>query len=262
MTYFRRNAFTLIELLVVIAIIAILAAILFPVFGRARESARKSSCLSNTKQIGLGFMQYFQDYDERFPMTKNTSGEELPWAQASMQPYLKSRQILRCPSEDSAEWTTNGRVTSYSMNGFFHAEMPNPLTDTAPLKELRRTSTVGVQSAAEVILLAETPNINNGSRNYFHAFTWHPQGVYAPDTARDVGICGNNGLKGATNRHCLRPDGMFVPEDVATERHLGGFNAAYLDGHSKWVRWEQVYKVAPDPAGSAIMIQGQFDPRR
>src|ERR1700742_4223315 len=64
----QRNAFTLIELLVVIAIIAILAAILFPVFAQAREAARKTSCLSNTKQLGLGIMQYVQDYDETYPM--------------------------------------------------------------------------------------------------------------------------------------------------------------------------------------------------
>lgn len=63
----KRKAFTLIELLVVIAIIAILAAILFPVFARARENARRSSCLSNLKQIGLGAMMYIQDYDERYP---------------------------------------------------------------------------------------------------------------------------------------------------------------------------------------------------
>ena len=64
----HRRGFTLIELLVVIAIISLLAAILFPVFSRARENARRSSCLSNLKQIGLGMMQYTQDYDERYPM--------------------------------------------------------------------------------------------------------------------------------------------------------------------------------------------------
>lgn len=64
------NAFTLIELLVVIAIIAILSAILFPVFGRARENARRSSCQSNLKQIGLGIMQYVQDYDGYYPYVR------------------------------------------------------------------------------------------------------------------------------------------------------------------------------------------------
>ncbi|RYF37083.1 MAG: DUF1559 domain-containing protein, partial [Cytophagaceae bacterium] len=83
-----RNAFTLIELLVVIAIIAILAAILFPVFARARENARKTSCLSNMKQMGLGIVQYTQDYDGTYPQNYNGSTTSYGWADA-IQPYLK-----------------------------------------------------------------------------------------------------------------------------------------------------------------------------
>src|SRR3954469_24153437 len=93
-----NRGFTLIELLVVIAIIALLAAILFPVFGRARENARRSNCLSNLKQVGLGVMQYVQDHDEIYPLvgqgltvnafTPGTKG----WA-SSIQRYLKNRQI-------------------------------------------------------------------------------------------------------------------------------------------------------------------------
>lgn len=92
-----RSAFTLIELLVVIAIIAILAAILFPVFGRARENARRSSCQSNLKQIGLGILQYSQDYDEKnVPMYTGDPG--LPTWPYLVQPYVKSTQIFSCPS--------------------------------------------------------------------------------------------------------------------------------------------------------------------
>ena len=93
----KKSAFTLIELLVVIAIIAILAAILFPVFARARENARRSSCQSNLKQIALGFMQYTQDYDEKFPgsdwrqhkLALTRPANPFGWADG-LQPYLKS----------------------------------------------------------------------------------------------------------------------------------------------------------------------------
>ena len=96
----KRRGFTLIELLVVIAIIAILAAILFPVFAKAREKARQTSCLSNEKQFTLGFLQYKQDYDERWPI-----GLFLPIGVAGVPstidvvaPYIKSQQIWMCPS--------------------------------------------------------------------------------------------------------------------------------------------------------------------
>ncbi|RYX83588.1 DUF1559 domain-containing protein [bacterium] len=104
----HKTAFTLIELLVVIAIIAILAAILFPVFARARENARRASCQSNMKQIGLGIMQYTQDYDEKYPGngTYNLpTGETATW-DLRIQPYIKSVQLLACPS-DSAHPTAN-----------------------------------------------------------------------------------------------------------------------------------------------------------
>ncbi len=94
-----KKAFTLIELLVVVAIIAILAAILFPVFARARENARRSSCQSNEKQIGLGLIQYTQDYDERWPAKgRDNVG---PWSSA-IQPYIKSVQVWDCPSNPNA----------------------------------------------------------------------------------------------------------------------------------------------------------------
>lgn len=98
-----RQAFTLIELLVVIAIIALLAAILFPVFSRARENARKSSCSNNIKQIGLGLMQYSQDYDETMVSGRMVANTGLPSNGYMnyvdlLQPYVKSYQLFRCPS--------------------------------------------------------------------------------------------------------------------------------------------------------------------
>lgn len=91
----KRRAFTLAEFLVVIAIVAVLAAFLWPVFPRGnRENAPRSSCASNLKQIGLGYLQYAQDYNEKFPITTTEQG----WFGA-LQPYLKSEAIFRCPSE-------------------------------------------------------------------------------------------------------------------------------------------------------------------
>src|SRR3712207_5618453 len=104
----RRSAFTLIELLVVIAIIAILAAILFPVFAQAREKARQASCLSNLKQITTGFVMYAQDYDETFPQWKwdqsyhsgtvNKNDATSLWHNA-IYPYVKNAQVFACPSD-------------------------------------------------------------------------------------------------------------------------------------------------------------------
>ncbi|MFO8080711.1 MAG: prepilin-type N-terminal cleavage/methylation domain-containing protein, partial [Armatimonadota bacterium] len=94
-----RRGFTLIELLVVIAIIAILAAILFPVFARSREKARQSSCLSNLKQIATATLMYTQDYDETMPLYYRNSGIPLVLtAQSRIQPYMKNEQIWVCPS--------------------------------------------------------------------------------------------------------------------------------------------------------------------
>jgi len=134
----HRIGFTLIELLVVIAIISILAAILFPVFARARENARRTSCLSNLKQIGLGVMMYTQDYDEKYPFsypsaaaqrTKQTDtsmpgykfttnlGSDAHWVtwMDRIYPYVKSTQLFVCPSASSTVYPSYGynRVSVY-----------------------------------------------------------------------------------------------------------------------------------------------------
>ena len=117
---FRRDAFTLVELLVVIAIIAILAAILFPVFARARENARRSSCQSNLKQLGTGIMQYTQDYDERFPLGITVIMGDYSTSLELIQPYIKSIQVAICPSDSGTPdvnlYLTGTVALSYSGN--------------------------------------------------------------------------------------------------------------------------------------------------
>jgi prepilin-type N-terminal cleavage/methylation domain-containing protein/prepilin-type processing-associated H-X9-DG protein len=117
----RRLGFTLIELLVVIAIIAILAAILFPVFARAREKARQTACTSNLKQLSLGVLMYVQDYDEMFPPNYSYAipGVELRWWEDLIQPYVKNWQLTICPSS-----------TIYTYTYCRPPEGPNPLQFT------------------------------------------------------------------------------------------------------------------------------------
>ena len=184
---FSLRGFTLIELLVVIAIIAILAAMLFPVFARARENARRISCLSNLKQIGLGFLQYTQDYDESYPLTTMTGMAMTPqssWT-TSTQPYLKSVQIFRCPSDASARWDTAvlppaapPYTTSYILNAWFSAGKSNNYSNLAT-----------VQEPARAIVLSERTDATTGvpTGDHFHPFYW---GSFVRRIVHDDGVDG------------------------------------------------------------------------
>ena len=144
------SAFTLIELLFVIAIIAILAAILFPVFARARENARRSSCQSNLKQIGLGMIQYAQDYDEQVLPPSIYVGNNNPLNDAwfnLVQPYIKSKQVFNCPSDTSTQLSANGLLqsgkqlhSSYVYNETFgQLSGSNPTVSLAAFTDVART---------------------------------------------------------------------------------------------------------------------------
>jgi prepilin-type N-terminal cleavage/methylation domain-containing protein/prepilin-type processing-associated H-X9-DG protein len=113
----RRKGFTLIELLVVIAIIAILAAILFPVFAQAREKARSTTCASNLRQLGLAAMMYSQDYDQRYvPWYGDGTAKGLGWS-SILTPYVKNEQLFGCPSDGVSRGTPKNPKRSYTMNG-------------------------------------------------------------------------------------------------------------------------------------------------
>ena len=124
---FPRNGYTVIELLVMLSICAILAAVLLTVFSRPRENVHRASCPANLKQIGLGFLQYAQDHDERLPpIALNTTASQTQpygWADA-LQPYIKSTQIYHCPEQnafpETGEATQNG-YTDYWFNAQLNA---------------------------------------------------------------------------------------------------------------------------------------------
>jgi prepilin-type N-terminal cleavage/methylation domain-containing protein len=233
-SHIRLRGFTLIELLVVIAIISILAAILFPVFARARENARRASCLSNLKQVGLGFMQYTQDYDEAYPLS-SFPATNISWT-ASVQPYMKSLQIFRCPSDAGVRWNApvsppaaNYYTTSYIMNAW--------IAGTGKYAKLS-----AMQSPSRVIVLADA-NTDLTQRDHFHPFYWTSDPDMAPSA-----YMSSITWDAAQNE----------TKELALRRHLETFSALYGDGHAKARRWSQAWY--QDTARG--VYQGDFDPRQ
>lgn len=245
----RAAAFTLIELLVVIAIIAILAAILFPVFAQAREQARKTVCISNMKEVALAGLMYVQDYDETYPLERSPNeydpgynGEPIPNQDGTwryfVQPYIKNAQIMHCPDDarnvgwsegylDETLYHCHGDNSNdhfhitYALNGYMfnHCTEPDwPLTLGA------------IQGPANVIYLVET-RMEYPDEGLWQ-IPWDLSGVF--------------GLKGA---------GVF-------SSHNGILNWAFLDGHVKtkkllatvtpqpWLWSEPADPADPDACGS------------
>jgi prepilin-type N-terminal cleavage/methylation domain-containing protein/prepilin-type processing-associated H-X9-DG protein len=152
----RHWGFTLIELLVVIAIIAILAAILFPVFAQAREKARQTACLSNCRQIGMALQMYAQDWEEGLPLNSH-SGPDSGWL-VTLQTYSRSKLLNRCPSDPSSNWDRpDGRATSYATSFYFTPEGGF-------------TTLASAARPAETVCLAEARENTRG--DHFHAHMW------------------------------------------------------------------------------------------
>jgi prepilin-type N-terminal cleavage/methylation domain-containing protein/prepilin-type processing-associated H-X9-DG protein len=221
----KPSGFTLIELLVVIAIIAILAAILFPVFARARENARRSSCQSNLKQIGLGMLQYSQDYDERTTPNNSlisASGYTI-WGEL-IQPYTKSTQILSCPSDSLSlpfiagpKVGTSRDIGSYAINYWY------------------QTSAGGVTEGfhpTSVSLAA----LNNPT------MTVWVMDASVPDPANFAWQVYNNGPSTITTGS---PRTLPTAQGIVSERHLETTNLLYCDGHVKARKLDDLQRINP-----------------
>jgi prepilin-type N-terminal cleavage/methylation domain-containing protein/prepilin-type processing-associated H-X9-DG protein len=271
-----KRGFTLIELLVVIAIIAIIAAILFPVFARARENARRASCQSNLKQLGLAIVQYTQDYDENYPAGYGSSFNPaafdfsgVGWAE-KIYPYVKSVQVYVCPDEQrnmTLDLASGSNLESYGIN----ANLTCPSGQSTTVLNARISH---LNAPAKTVMLFETAftsayltdtsiayvlgSSGGGQHNYGGVACWgvpatcvfkpfYGGGCYA--TGVMGGRTGSTGFYSTSqstgSNNC---NGQY---QAATGRHLDGSNFLMADGHVKWLKGESVSTGAAATSSSA-----------
>ena len=250
-----HKGFTLIELLVVIAIIAILAAILFPVFAKVREKARQTSCLSNMKQLGLGFAQYSDDYDEQTPNGYNASYPGGDGWGGELYPYIKSNAVFLCPDDST------GSISSYAYNS----------NNTAPSGTVMSgVSIAKYDSPSKTVLLFEVTGASG---------SWFTQPPSTESTKATLGVgstpagWGNAGGQGGSSTlYALTGSGDWWVADAptlkmatgyfrnsnagdnivyaaTTGRHTGGANYLLADDHAKWL---QGNSVSSGPTDSSV----------
>ncbi|MDW8026711.1 MAG: DUF1559 domain-containing protein, partial [Armatimonadota bacterium] len=211
------------------AIIAVLAAILFPVFSAAREKARATACLSNSRQIGTALAIYVQDWDEGFPLTEphEYAGGHAPvgpgWLK-SCQPYVRTTLLYRCPSDASPLWDDGDpttRPTSYGLNGYFPPDHP-------PYYGIRLAQ---VEKPSQCIIVAELAD--QVVDDHFVPAAWGN-----PTKVPEFG-------PGSEEHEAEWDDEKGEPKSVAIRRHQGGANYVFVDGHAKWLLFHQTWKQTP-----------------
>jgi len=258
------SGFTLIELLVVIAIIAILAAILFPVFAKVREKARQISCLSNEKQLGLGFAQYIQDNDEMYPsgVVQGTLGNTpanipdqfgIGWA-GEIYPYVKSVGVYKCP-DDITPSQPNANPPLYEVSYALNTHIVNNYNDGLsghPMGPQGHES--GFNSPSVTVLLCEVTNNLADVTSISEGVTptFRPSHLSVVSNGQGGGCLGvNNGVWDPSSFLATGPvDGATSATDGTTGRHSNGSNYLLCDGHAKWLSGSHV-SPGNDPAYSS-----------
>lgn len=225
----RRAGFTLIELLVVIAIISILASMIFPSFARAREGARRTSCASNLRQIGLGIMQYAQDNDDTMPMFSYEGfagydgGDGARWADM-IYLYIKNAQVFNCPSGTKKTMTYAGGQF-FDIGSYSYGLVTVTPANNQPVGVSGR-KLAAIEDTATTLMIIEDGRQDEGASGGAAAET---QGRLIPVLNEPIGSLGGR-LNGFRHTGCKESDFDSY-----------AFNAVYVDGHVKWVRLPNVW---------------------
>lgn len=262
----RLAGFTLIELLVVIAIIAILAAILFPAFSRARENARRASCMSNLKQIGLGLLQYTQDYDENYPAAGLHYDSTLGAYQAlgygwagDIYPYVKSAQVFVCPSDSSEMIAPNNTVAytalpriSYSINSAIFFNLYAYGGYPSPAGKL-----TAFNAPSKTVMLLETSSQRTDVTDSNERLSAAAPGIQRPfaNGAQEYGQY-DTGYLGKMSVTTLNFN--ITKFRSPGGRHLEGANYSFADGHVKWLKGASVSPGYAPKTTTAAQVGGQL----